>query len=233
VSDSPAGAAAEMHSGSVDVGLPFGHFDGSPVAIADGELPFGHAPDSRTTSSELPFGHAEAGESVGGVGDFPRPRRLSRLVTQHMWNEASVEPRLPLTHKQRKNKHVLRDGVVRRSAKDTTSLSSWRVARLHIIHALQLPAAQLIGRVMPSGDSVSRPYTVTDLGYDYNSGHLQFNHDEVLEDEPRAYVMLRGDAPSDIHSVVKWVDERTGDDYLHLVNVLSPEEVEKHGVLTQ
>ena len=86
---------------------------------------------------------------------------------------------------------------------------------------------------MPSGDSKSRPYTVTDLGYDYNSGHLQFNRDDVREHEPRAYVMLRGDAPSDIHSVVKWVDERTGDDCLHLVNVLSPEEVDKHGVLTQ
>ena len=28
------------------------------------------------------------------------------------------------------------------------------------------------------------------------------------------------------------MDERTGDDNLHLVDVLSPEEVEEHGVLT-
>jgi hypothetical protein len=31
---------------------------------------------------------------------------MSRLVTQPMWNEASVEPRFPLTNRQRKNKHV-------------------------------------------------------------------------------------------------------------------------------
>ena len=84
--------------------------------------------------------------------------------TQAMWKEASVLPRSPLTIKQSQNKHILRQGIVRQSAKDIKSLSGWRVARLQLIHALQLPAAKLIGRVMPSGDSRSRPYTVTDLG---------------------------------------------------------------------
>ena len=49
--------------------------------------------------------------------------------TQAMWKEASALPRSPLTIKQSQNKHILRQGIVRQSAKDIKSLSLPRVPR--------------------------------------------------------------------------------------------------------